>query len=225
VEVRDRHPRRGPTQRSDATLEVPEVRTFSEQDWGGSDERHHQGQSRSRTLAGTGGVVFVTCEVVQVGGAAVGPVQDVVGSAVSRSAVAAADDPLVVPGAQAAPLSSGDDPALAAQVQPFQVGAEVDGADVGVSEQPEQFVRRNQAVPGGGQEGSAPARPARVPAVPRTVTWVRLPPCCGRSSPAQSAACRRILCRASQRNSCQSNAPLAVHLHRAETARPGGARR
>jgi len=41
VEVRDRHPRRGPTQRSDAALEVPEVGTFSEQVWGDSDERHH----------------------------------------------------------------------------------------------------------------------------------------------------------------------------------------
>ena len=40
MEVRDRHPRRGPTQRSDATLEVPEVRTFSEQVWGDSNERH-----------------------------------------------------------------------------------------------------------------------------------------------------------------------------------------
>ena len=40
MEVRDRHPRRGPTQRGDATLEVPEVGTFSEQVWGASDERH-----------------------------------------------------------------------------------------------------------------------------------------------------------------------------------------
>jgi len=42
---------------------------------------------------------------------------------------------------------AGDGPAEAAQVQLFAVGAEVDGADVDVAEQPEQFVAGEQAVP------------------------------------------------------------------------------
>ena len=68
VEVRDRHPRRSPALRGDATQGAPEVGRFSEQEWGDSDERHHpdvphpvlalrgeQGSGKStgtRTLAG-----------------------------------------------------------------------------------------------------------------------------------------------------------------------------
>ena len=42
VVVRDRHPRRSPALRSDATQGVPEVGRFSEQEWGDSDERHQR---------------------------------------------------------------------------------------------------------------------------------------------------------------------------------------
>ena len=47
VEVKDRHPRRDPPLRSDATQEVLKVRRFAEQVWGDSDERHHQDAPRS----------------------------------------------------------------------------------------------------------------------------------------------------------------------------------
>ena len=39
MEVRDRHPRRSPAARDGATLRVLKVGRFSEQVWGGSDER------------------------------------------------------------------------------------------------------------------------------------------------------------------------------------------
>ena len=42
-DAHDHHPRRSPTQHGDATVEVPEVGTFSEQVRGGSDERHQHG--------------------------------------------------------------------------------------------------------------------------------------------------------------------------------------
>ena len=67
--------------------------------------------------------------------------------ALGGSAVAAAYDAGAVLGGQGAPLGSGDGPAEAAQVQLFAVGAEVDGADVGAAEQPEQFFAGEQAVP------------------------------------------------------------------------------
>jgi len=57
VEVRDRHPRRSPPARDDATQRVPKVGNFSEQLWGDSPERRqdacathmtgHQGRQRA----------------------------------------------------------------------------------------------------------------------------------------------------------------------------------
>ena len=45
MEVRDRHPRRDPLLRGDATQEVLKVRRFDEQNWGDSDERHQRPQT------------------------------------------------------------------------------------------------------------------------------------------------------------------------------------
>jgi len=53
VEVRDRHPRRDPLLRSDATQEALRVGRFDEQDWGDSDERHHHCSARLRPAAAT----------------------------------------------------------------------------------------------------------------------------------------------------------------------------
>ena len=77
-------------------------------------------------------------EVVEVGGSAVGPVDDVVGLALGWPAVAAGDDAFLVPGDQRPPLGGGDGSAEPAEFEPFGFAAEVGGADVGVAEQPEQ---------------------------------------------------------------------------------------
>lgn len=76
-------------------------------------------------------------QVVQIAPPAVGPVDDVVGLALRRPAVAAADDALLVAGGQSAPLGLGDGPGESAQVQPLEIRVEVDGADIGVAQQPE----------------------------------------------------------------------------------------
>jgi len=52
VEVTDRHPRRDPPARDDATQRVLKVGTFSEQVWGGSDERRQARQARTLRAAG-----------------------------------------------------------------------------------------------------------------------------------------------------------------------------
>ncbi len=75
------------------------------------------------------------------------------GLALRRPAVAAADDALLIPGGQSAPLGLGDGPGESAQVQPLEIRVEVDGADIGVAQQPEQLVAREQAVLGAEQAG------------------------------------------------------------------------
>ena len=75
-------------------------------------------------------------EVVEVGGPAVGPVQDVVGVAHHRRAVAAGEGAVPVAGDQGAPLGGADQPPSLAKVEHLAVGAEHGRDQLGVAGQP-----------------------------------------------------------------------------------------
>ena len=74
-------------------------------------------------------------EVVEVGGAAVGPVDDVVGVAHDRWAGAAGEGAVSVAGDQGAPQGGGDQSVGAADVEDLAVGAEADRDELGVAGQ------------------------------------------------------------------------------------------
>ena len=72
-------------------------------------------------------------EVVQGGGAAVGPVGEVVGVAHHRWPGAAGERAVPVPADQGPPQGGGDEAVRPADVEDLAVGAEGDGDDVGVA--------------------------------------------------------------------------------------------
>lgn len=102
-----------------------------------------------------GVVVGVTEQdiVAQIAAAAVAPPDDVVGLALVGSSAAAFDDAFSVTDAQGRPLRAGDGAGGASVVDPFDVGRQGHGADVGVAHQAHQLVAGQQAVVGAEQAG------------------------------------------------------------------------
>ena len=68
-------------------------------------------------------------EVVEVGGAAVGPVDDVVGVTPAWVSSAAGDDTVSVPGDEGPSGGGGDDPGFATDIDYFRFGVPDDAAD------------------------------------------------------------------------------------------------
>src|SRR3954454_3798074 len=89
-------------------------------------------------------------EVVQAGGAAVGPVSEVVGVAHQRWSGAAGEGAVPVADDQGGPERGGDQAVEASDVEDLALGAEDGGDDLGVTGQPAQHLGRQVGAVGGG---------------------------------------------------------------------------